>query len=36
VRVIMTRSWVTGFPPFRGTFQVDETTLTRLEPKAFE
>jgi Flp pilus assembly protein TadG len=36
VRVIMTRDWVTGFPPFRGTFQIDETTLTRLEPKAFE
>jgi Flp pilus assembly protein TadG len=36
VRVIMTRDWVTGFPPFRGSFQIDETTLTRLEPKAFE
>ncbi|HSO49899.1 MAG TPA: TadE/TadG family type IV pilus assembly protein [Acidimicrobiia bacterium] len=36
VRVIMTRSWVTNFPPFRGTFQIDESTLTRLEPQAFE
>lgn len=36
VRVIMTRDWVTGFPPFRGSFQIDETTLTRMEPKAFE
>jgi Flp pilus assembly protein TadG len=36
VRVILTREWVTDFPPFRGSFQVDETTLTRLEPKAFE
>jgi Flp pilus assembly protein TadG len=36
VRVILTRSWVTNFPPFRGTFEVNETTLTRLEPKAFE
>lgn len=36
VRVILTRSWVTGFPPFRGTSQIDESTLTRLEPQAFE
>ncbi|MGH8952438.1 MAG: TadE/TadG family type IV pilus assembly protein [Acidimicrobiia bacterium] len=36
VRVILTRDWVTGFPPFRGSFQIDETTLTRLEPQAFD
>jgi hypothetical protein len=36
VRVILDRSWVTGFPPFRGSFQVDESTITRLEPKVFE
>jgi len=36
VRVILTRSWVTGFPPFRGTSVIDESTLTRLEPQAFE
>jgi Flp pilus assembly protein TadG len=36
VRVIMTRSWVTGFPPFRGTSTIDESTITRLEPQAFE
>jgi len=36
VRVILTRSWVTGFPPFRGTSTIDESTLTRLEPQAFE
>jgi Flp pilus assembly protein TadG len=36
VRVLLTRSWVTDFPPFRGDFQIDETTLTRLEPQAFE
>lgn len=36
VRVIMTRDWVTNFPPFRGSFQIDESTLTRMEPKAFE
>jgi len=36
VRVILNRSWVTGFPPFRGTSVIDESTLTRLEPQAFE
>jgi Flp pilus assembly protein TadG len=36
VRVTLDRSWVTGFPPFRGNFQVDESTITRLEPKVFE
>ena len=36
VRVTMTRSWVTGFPPFRGVFTLDETTITRVEPEAFE
>ena len=36
VRVILTREWVTGFPPFRGSFEVNEATLTRLEPQAFE
>jgi len=36
VRVTMTRSWVTGFPPFRGSFTLDETTITRVEPEAFE
>jgi hypothetical protein len=35
VRVIMTRSWLTGFPPFRGSFAVDGSTITRLEPEAF-
>lgn len=35
VRIILTRSWITGFPPFSGTFSIDETTLTRLEPEVF-
>ena len=31
------RDWVTGFPPFNGpTMTVDESTITRLEPKVFE
>lgn len=36
VRIVLNRSWVTGFPPFRGSFTVDESTITRLEPKVFE
>jgi Flp pilus assembly protein TadG len=36
VRVLLTRSWVTNFGPFRGTAQIDESTLTRMEPQAFE
>lgn len=36
VRVQYTHDWITGFPPFRGSFTVDEQTITRLEPEAFE
>jgi len=36
VRVVLTRSWITGFGPFSGTATVDESTITRLEPEVFE
>ncbi len=36
VRVVLTRSWITGFGPFRGSATVDESTITRLEPEVFE
>jgi Flp pilus assembly protein TadG len=36
VRVVMTRQWLTQFPPFRGTFTIDESTITRVEPEVFE
>lgn len=36
VRVVLTRSWITGFGPFNGTATVDESTITRLEPEVFE
>jgi Flp pilus assembly protein TadG len=36
VRIIMTHDWITNFGPFRGTINIDESTITRLEPKAFE
>ena len=35
VRITLDRNWITGFPPFRGSMTVDESTITRLEPKAF-
>lgn len=36
VRIVLDRSWVTNFPPFSGPMQVNETTITRLEPGVFE
>ncbi len=35
VRVILDRSWITGFPPFVGSYTIDETTIIRMEPEAF-
>jgi Flp pilus assembly protein TadG len=35
VRLQMPHDWITGFPPYRGTVQIDERTITRMEPKAF-
>lgn len=35
VRIRMTHDWITGFPPFRGSVEIDETTITRMEPQAF-
>lgn len=36
VRVRFTHNWVTNFGPFSGTHTVEETTVGRLEPQAFE
>ena len=36
VRIILDRSWITNFPPFSGSMQVDEATITRMEPEVFE
>ncbi|MGI9609367.1 MAG: TadE/TadG family type IV pilus assembly protein [Acidimicrobiia bacterium] len=36
VRIIQTHNYITGMPPFRGSFDVDEVTITRMEPEAFE
>lgn len=35
VRVTYTHSWITGFPPFVGSFVVDEATVSRLEPEEY-
>lgn len=36
VRVVVDYPWATGFPPFSGTAEINESTITRLEPEAFE
>jgi hypothetical protein len=36
VRIIMVRSWLTGFPPFSGSYELNETAIIRIEPEAFE
>ncbi|HLU31104.1 MAG TPA: TadE family protein [Acidimicrobiia bacterium] len=36
VRIVMDHEWVTGFPPFRGEVTVNETTIMRVEPEAFQ
>jgi len=36
VRIISNHDWVTGFPPFRGQVNINETTIMRVEPEAFE
>jgi len=35
IRVILQRSWVTGFGPFSGSSTVDESTITRMEPEVY-
>jgi len=36
VRIGYTHDWITGFPPFSGSFMVDEQTIIRMEPESFE
>ncbi len=36
VEVSSTHRWVTQFPPFTGTISVDESTIVRLEPEAYD
>ena len=36
VTINATHQYVTGVPPFRGSINIDETAIQRLEPEAFE
>ena len=36
VTINATHDYVTGVPPFRGSINIDETAIQRLEPEAFE
>ncbi|NOY56661.1 MAG: pilus assembly protein [Actinobacteria bacterium] len=36
IRIQMTHNWITGFPPFTGSYVIDESTILRMEPEAFE
>jgi Flp pilus assembly protein TadG len=36
VRVLLDHDWVTNFPPFTGTLEIDESEIARVEPEAFE
>jgi hypothetical protein len=35
VRIQMTHNWITGVPPFEGSYLIDESTIVRMEPEAF-
>ena len=35
VRVRYTHNWITGFPPFTGSFVIDEATVSRIEPEEY-
>ncbi len=36
VRLIMPRNWISNFPPFIGSYVVDEFSILRMEPEVFE
>jgi Flp pilus assembly protein TadG len=36
VRVIVTKSWITGLQPFNGPYDIDDSNLRRLEPEAYQ
>lgn len=35
VRVVLDRSWITGFGPFSGDYTIDESSLLRIEPEIY-
>ncbi len=36
VRVIAEHDWISQFPPFSGSFEINETAIGRMEPESFE
>lgn len=36
VRIRLDREWITNFPPFTGTYRIDESSILRMEPEVFE
>lgn len=36
VRLIMPRNWISNFPPFSGSYVIDEFSILRMEPEVFE
>lgn len=36
VRVVLDSGWLTGMPPYVGPYQIDRTTISRIEPEVFE
>jgi Flp pilus assembly protein TadG len=36
VRVIVEHDWISQFPPFSGSFDINETAIGRMEPESFE
>ena len=35
VRLVLDRSWITGFGPFSGDYSIDESSLLRIEPEIY-
>jgi hypothetical protein len=36
VRIRMPRNWISNFPPFNGSYMIDERSILRMEPEVFE
>ena len=35
MRIVYRHDWVIGLPPFSGSFTIDQSTISRLEPEEF-
>jgi hypothetical protein len=36
IRIRMDRDWITNLPPFTGSYRIDEHSILRMEPEAYE